>query len=296
MSKPSVYFPLARPMYGKSVEQVVRVFEAAGHKCSHTDEGQDIMIGSDAGDTSTAKLQFNLNHGFGAKNIYWGTDGVEREKDKIQLVPSKWYKKVYARNGVEAEVVGMPRLDEAFKTRSDKERTVLYAPTCHMELTSIPMIDARVLRLSGYGWRVRVKLHPSICEVEEQWKNAKSIYGDGHLETEDSGILTARARIVVCDMATTLLDAIVLDRPAIVMQTSVYLGCRYFSYRNPEWVFANCQYRAFNWYEAKERFKLLMHKDDPLAERRRRAAPFICEYRGEAASRVYDAVMRHWGK
>lgn len=293
MTKPSIYFPIVRELYAASVLPVVRAFEAAGHKCSHEWEGQDIMIGSDAGDDCDAALKFNLNHGFGAKNIYWGTNGTEREQKAIQLVPSRWYARRLQRCGVPALVVGMPRLDIGRKCRTNSEKSVLYAPTCHVAITSIPMVDRRVLGLSGYGYKVRVRLHPAILESGDQASDLARLLW-GNTESEDSGVLVAKSKVTICDLATTLLDAIVLDKPAIVMQPPSYTVSEYFNVRNPEWVLRNVQYVAHNWYEAKQIFKRLHKKDDPKAELRRRVAPFLCEHVGEAAHRCYDAVMGVW--
>ena len=191
--KPAIYFPIAHPLYLESVRPIMMEIYACGLELGHHYKGQPIMIGSDAGDACAAQLCFNLNHGFGSKHLYWGAGSADRERVTIQLVPSKWYARMLERYGVQTIVVGMPRLDWAFWQRQHCTGKVLYAPTCHTDITSVNMVQRKIYDIEHFEPVVRY--HP---QLKVQVPQVQEWYPDW-VSNKDAGMLVAEADVVICD-------------------------------------------------------------------------------------------------
>jgi len=288
MTKPDIYMPIAHPLYLFSARPVAKKFEENGHKCCATYDGQPIMIGSDAGDGSAARFKYNLNHGFGSKNTYWGASCADREKRAVQLVPSQWYAEQLHKYGVETIVTGMPRLDEACGLRQSDKHIALYAPTCHVDVTSVRIVQKKIYDIDGFTPMVRY--HP---QLQVQVPEVKEWYPDW-ISDREVGELVAEASVVICDYATTALDAIVLGRPVIVIENPQYRHSCYYSPNNAEIVFSGAFYKATSWEDVLGHLWNLRLGHDPLKDGREILARDICWYRGEAAQRVYDVVMERW--
>ena len=286
--KPPIYFPIAHPLYMESVRSVWKYFEEKGHICVNTYNGQPIMIGSDAGDYCNAELKFNLNHGFGSKNTYWGARDGKREKGIIQLVPSRWYQNMLARYGVSSEIVGMPRLDKAVKLLREDSGICLYAPTCHSSVTSVRMVEDKIYGITGYTPEVR--LHP---QLQVQIPEIKYWYPNW-IKHREAGELVAEAEVVICDYATTALDAVVLNKPVIVLEPKDYRTNSYFNKNNAEVVFDGAYYKAYCWEDAEKHLHNLRNGVDPLRLIREQMGPMICSYLGCATKRVYEVVGEKW--
>ena len=81
-----------------------------------------------------------------------------------------------------------------------------------------------------------------------------------------------------------------------MIENPKYTKSCYYHPDNAEVFFRRGYYRAQNWKDVESFIDQLACGIDPLEEIRASISSDICEYKGVAAVRTYDAVMDKWNK
>jgi glycosyltransferase involved in cell wall biosynthesis len=253
----------------------------------------------------------NVGHGLLSKGQYFtDTDMIHRENlEDLLCVPGPYHKQRLSESGrvfIPVVATGFPKLDRLFDANGPSreelmrslnldpaKRTILFAPTFNMTLSSIPILWMRVAELADENTYLLIKLHSSSLpefksayrELAEKHKNV--IYA----EDPDITNLLRLADVMLSDVSSVFMEFMALDKPVVLFDNPNQSTYRHYDPRDIEYAWRDVGVRASTLDEVKEGVRRGFENPGEFSEKRRAYAEQLLANRdGSAAGNVIQAI------
>lgn len=263
-------------------ENIARELLRRGHEVEFSEgtkfKDADFTIIADEAQKGLGGKVIWIGHSFDAKGAMWNNPKGFRELDKhadYAFVYSESYKDVlseYFKKPI--HITGMAKLDGLFGKHGD---SVLYAPTFDEELSADLILGEYVEKIVGEIFESNnliTRRHPAHWPVGLNYKDC----------------FTASS-IVISDYSSSGMEAIVLDKPTILVNNSHRF--QYKSFPPDNYICnraRNAAIRVNDEKELKEAIKIYRENPSYLSKERRKYGNLLCEYRGVATERTVDVL------
>ncbi len=253
----------------------------------------------------------NIGHGLLSKGQYFtDSDVIHRENlEDLLCVPGPYHKqRLTESNRVFIPVVdtGFPKLDRMFDANGPSrdellrslnldpsKRTVLFAPTFNMSLSSIPILWMRVAELADDDTYLLIKLHSSSLP---EFKSAYHELAEAHenviyVDDPDITNLLRLADVMLSDVSSVFMEFMALDKPVVLFDNPNQSTYRHYDPRDIEYAWRDVGVRASTLDEVKDGIRRGFENPGEFSERRRAyAEQLLSDCQGGAAGNVVQAV------
>lgn len=269
-----------------------------------------VMADADFGSITWGGKIANVNHGLISKGFYYtASPHVHRENTAhLICVPGSYHAEVL-KKVLHTTVIatGFAKFDPIGKGELTKESArkrygipvendvVLFAPTFNLELSGVPVIRERIREIAQKENRwVLIKLHGMAPSIWTEMYELIARLDERVIYVTDDDITPSMvaADVVISDVSSTMMEAIALDRPVVLVDNPLQQS--YFNYdaSNIEYAWRDAGLRAATADEVLEAVNRSFEDPDEKRGLRREYGPrLVGPIDGNAAQRAGEAIL-----
>ena len=251
-----------------------------------------------------------IGHGTIAKNLYFNDRNFTRRENfaTALCVPGPWYKESFGKQlFIPVIPTGFSKMDElAVPAKNQREiflqkigfslnkKTLLFAPTFNLELTSLVMLFEQWTKLPQDKYQVIFKLHGATREELKNYYRKLCTYQKNFHYAEEVS-LTPYVQVcdlMISDVSSAYVEFLVTGKPVIVANNP---EMKSYSGYNPSDVEYRVREAAYQINQPEELLSMLqsIEQADPLAEKRRMtAAELFPALDGRNCKRIGEVILK----